>query len=84
MEAKIYDLENSSSLKNIVGDQVFKDNPNVMVSAIGRIHRLEKPTSWMMRLVIFKLLDLSDKLKIFRNCYKLQDSGLPINEEFSR
>lgn len=64
--------ENSSTIGNIVRYQALKDNLDVMVSAVERIHRLGKPTSGKMRPAIFKLSYFNGNLKILKDCYSLQ------------
>lgn len=63
-----------------------KDNIQIEIAGIERIHRLGRIRNAQVtanRPVILKLLDYRDKVKIFKCCSKLKNSGYSISEDFS-
>ena len=63
--------------------KVLKQEMNINNVNIERAHRMGKKNTNRPRTIIFKLLNWKEKEHIIRNSYKLKDTGVYINEDFS-
>lgn len=63
--------------------ELFKSKMNLEKIVIERAHRVGKKKADGTRPIVCKLLNFKDKERIRKNSFKLKDSGVYINEDFS-
>ena len=67
-------------LKKLLNDNLGLDAENI---TIERAHRTGKKINGKERVIVAKLLNYEDKEEILKNSYKLKDTGIYINEDYS-